>query len=94
MNEITYTKTTKPLHTIVGTNNLLAEFDTLAYTVHSSSSTRYTICFKDVDAALAAVEQAKDVAWARYIKNGGNPRNNRAHGSQFAAVKKAIIAAA
>jgi hypothetical protein len=54
----------------------------------------YTITFDDLDQALAAVEKAKNASWQQYLKSGGNPRNKRSHGTQYAAIKKALIKAA
>jgi hypothetical protein len=67
----------------------LTAINTEAYTVNGSNES-FTITFQDADAALAAIEKAKNTAWMAYLKAGGNPRNKRSHGTQFAAVKRAI----
>lgn len=54
----------------------------------------FTVSFDDVESALKAVAKAKDAAWRTYLRNGGNPRNKRAVGAQWAGVTKAITKAA
>ena len=50
----------------------------------------FVVNFEDEAAALKAVAKAKDAHWSNYLRNGGNPRNKRSVGSQWAAVTKAI----
>lgn len=87
------TNTTAPISTNYRTGEELNNFETDAYTVQIINARTYTVSFDDADAAIAAVEAAKIAAVAEYIRNGGNPRNRRGYGSQFAAVKRAILAA-
>lgn len=85
--------TTSPISSQRGSADKLAAIVTDAFTVAINADT-FTVTFTDAAAAIAAVEQAKDAAFRTYLRNGGNARNRRAVGSQFAAVKKAIQAAA
>ena len=82
-------RTTDPLTSSHGTNEKLAGF----VEVKVDGDT-FTVSFEDADEALAAVEAAKVEAFRQYLKAGGNPRNSRSFGSQFASVKKAITKAA
>lgn len=86
------TSTTAPISTRYRTNDHLAAFQTEAYSVDGNGDA-FTVSFTDADAAIEAVEQAKLATVANYIRGGGNPRNRRAFGVQFAAVKRAIEAA-
>ena len=54
----------------------------------------FVIRFTDHEECIAAIDKAKTAQYTRYIKNGGNPRNKRAFGTQFAAMKRAVIKAA
>lgn len=54
----------------------------------------FTVSFESETEALAAVEAAKAKRVSDYLRAGGNPRNKRSFGSQFASVKKAITKAA
>jgi hypothetical protein len=54
----------------------------------------FVVIFDDVDMALDCVKMASARAFANYVRQGGNARNKRAFGSQFAAVTKALRAAA
>ena len=56
-------------------------------------ATGYTVSFADADRALAQLVKVKDASWQAYLRAGGNPMNRRAHGSQFAQVRRAILAA-
>lgn len=71
------------------TDEHLAAYSTDAYSVEQVTG-GYVLRFTDADAALAAVEAAKVAAVKGYLRAGGNPRNRRSFGSQFAAVKRAI----
>lgn len=85
------TNTTATLTSRFGTADILAEQADL--TIEQSDS-GYTIGFAAADAAIASIEKAKAKGWSAYLRAGGNPRNKRSYGSQFAAAKKAILAAA
>lgn len=54
----------------------------------------FTVTFTDTDEALAAVDAAKAQSWTEYLNAGGNRKNKRSFGSQFAAIKRAITKAA
>lgn len=85
------TKTTATLTSMHGTARMLAEQNNI--TVTELGSNAYTISFNDVDAAIAAIDNAKAQAWSAYLNQGGNPRNKRSFSSQFASTKKAVNAA-
>lgn len=99
------TATTAPISSRFGSRDHLANFPTTAYTVIAiekfdpttgkfTTTDSFRVSFTDADAALAAVEVAKDETIHRYIASGGNPRNKRAFSTQFAAIKRAVSAAA
>jgi hypothetical protein len=54
----------------------------------------FVVLFDDLDQALACVKLASAQAFAAYVRQGGNARNKRAFSAQFAAVTKALRAAA
>lgn len=66
----------------------------LTVTTLSEDGRTFSISFTDSTAALAALELAKNEDWKQYLREGGNPRNKRGHGAQYAAIKKAILKAA
>lgn len=75
------------------TDQMLADRKTNAYTVNITGDT-YTLTFENVEQALKAIETAKRIAFMEYVNGGGNPRNKRGFGAQFAQVKKAVVEAA
>lgn len=82
---------TEPLTSMQGTANLLSQFSDLEITVEVDT---FTVSFEDATAAIDQVDAAKDRSVAAYLRAGGNPRNRRSFGAQFAAVKRAILKAA
>ena len=89
--------TTKGITSRYRTADMLARYATDSVTVTVTSEDQFTntftLTFANVDDALALIETTKAAQWADYMKGGGNARNKRAHGTQFAAVKKAVLAA-
>ena len=85
------TNTTDTLTSMHSTEALLADQDGITVEAVENG---YTISFVDVDVAVAAIDRAKVQRVAEYLNSGGNPRNKRSIGSQFAAAKKAVVKAA
>jgi len=84
-------KTTQTLTSVHSTDKDLAGAPGLTVTNVPGG---YTVSFTDLAEALAAVERVKERTWQQYLAAGGNPRNKRAHSSQFASVVRALRAAA
>lgn len=81
---------TAPLSSTLGTAGKLVEHSDLEISVDGDT---FTVSFDAAASAIDQVELAKDRAFTAYLRAGGNPRNRRSFGAQFAAVKKAILKA-
>ena len=91
------TITTATLTSMHNMQALLADLDGItveAAEVSGRFENGYTISFVNIDVAVAAIDKAKVRAVTEYLKNGGNPRNKRSIGAQFAAPRKAVLKAA
>lgn len=91
------TITTAPLTSLHNTQALLADQDGItveAVEVGGRFENGFTISFVNIDVAIAAIDRAKVRAVTEYLNNGGNPRNKRSIGAQFASAKKAVLKAA
>jgi hypothetical protein len=83
----TATTSTAPINSVF--NNELAAYGIDALETDAG----FVIRFTDADQCIEAINKAKIAAVASYLKGGGNPRNKRAIGTQYAAMKRAVIKA-
>lgn len=86
--------TTAPIQSQRRSAELLLDYSNRHLSVSVLDDDTFTVTFADLDQAIKAVESIKQAAFSAYVRNGGNPRNKRSFGSQFASIKRAMVAAA